>query len=196
MVEALKALRPEENPISLEEFLTYSFHPGFSEMCKNILKLTDKEIEYQYKVWKSYTTKNIPDFYDGFPELIKKYKEAGGIVCVVSHSESQQIERDYRIKCGITPDLIFGWELGELQRKPNPYPILEIQTIFNLDKSDLLVVDDLKPGLDMAHSCAVDFAAAGWSHSIPQIIEHMKKHADYYFHSVKELSDFIIGEKL
>ena len=196
MVEALKVLRPNEEIISLDDFFTYSFHPGFSEMCKTILRLTNEEIEYQYQVWKSHTTKKVPDFFTGIPELIRKHKEAGGFICVVSHSESEQIARDYRIKCGVTPDLIFGWELGELQRKPNPYPIMEIMRRFNLNKQDILVVDDLKPGLDMARSCNVDFAAAGWAHSIPVIKEYMSKYSDYYFESVGDFKNFLLNNKL
>lgn len=192
MVEALKVLRPDEEPITLDDFFTYSFKPGFSEMCKTILRLTNEEIEYQYQVWKSHTTKKVPDFFTGMPELIKKHKEAGGLICVVSHSESEQIARDYRIKCGTNPDLIFGWELGELQRKPNPYPILETMKQFSLKKDDILVVDDLKPGLDMSRSCDVAFAAAGWAHSIPVIKDHMKRYADYYFETVEEFGDFIL----
>ncbi|MDP4091452.1 MAG: HAD hydrolase-like protein [Bacillota bacterium] len=192
MVEALKTLRPGEVPLTLEDFITYSFDPGFSAMCRDILRLTDEEIQYQYKVWQSHTTREVPDFYPGFPELIREHKEDGGIICVVSHSESRQIARDYNLKCGVSPDLIFGWELGELQRKPSPYPVLEIMRKFDLNKQDVLVLDDLKPGLDMARSCDVAFAAAGWSHSIPQIREHMKKHADYYFQSVEEFRGFIL----
>ena len=29
-------------------------------------------------------------------------------------------------------------------------------------REELLMLDDLKPGYDMAKSCGVDFAAAGW----------------------------------
>lgn len=192
MVEALKVLRPNEEPLSLEDFFAYSFDPGFSEMCRDILKLTEEEVLYQYNVWKRHTKVKIPDFYTGFPELIKEYKNAGGIICVASHSESEQIERDYRVNCGIIPDLIFGWELGEQQRKPNPYPVLETMKHFNLNKQDILVVDDLKPGMDMARSCDVAFAAAGWSHAIPRIREHMEKYSDYYFETVDEFKDFVL----
>ena len=190
-VERLKALRPNMEPLSLDEFVTYFFEPGFSELCRDIMKFNDVEQEYQYKIWKKFVTENFPDFYPGFPELIKEYKKAGGIICVVSHSESQQIIRDYDLHCGLRPDLIFGWELEEDKRKPNPYPLMEIMKAFNLDKADLLVLDDLKPGLTMARSCNVDFAAAGWSHRVPQIENYMRANSDYYFSSVDEFQKFL-----
>lgn len=192
-VEALKTLRPEMEPLSLEEFVSYCFNPGFSELCQKILGFSKVEQECQYEIWKSHTKSKTPDFYLGFPELIKEYKELGGIVCVVSHSESEQIARDYMLNCNFTPDLIFGWDLEEHQRKPSPYPILEIMRRFNLGRSEVLVVDDLKPGLDMARSCGVEFAVAGWSHIIPDIKEYMKSNSDYYFTTVEAFRKFILS---
>lgn len=191
-VEAMKVLRPHMKLLSLEEFVSYCFNPGFLPLCRDILKFDEKEQEYQYEVWKSYTQAKVPDFYKGFSKLIRDFKKSGGIVCVVSHSESEQILRDYRTNCGIDPDLIFGWELEEHQRKPNPYPILEIMKRFNLNSSELLVLDDLKPGLDMARACNVSFAAAGWSHIIPEIKDFMMENSDHYFETVEAFNKFLI----
>lgn len=193
-VEALKIIRPDMEPFTLREFVSYCFNPGFSELCKDILKFSKEEQECQYKIWKNYTKTKVPDFYPGFSELIKEYKKSGGILCVVSHSESEQIERDYRLNCTVTPDLIFGWELEEQQRKPNPYPIMEIMKKFELDNHEILVVDDLKPGLDMARSCNVAFAGAGWSHVIPEIKSYMELNSDYYFSTVSVFKDYILSE--
>ncbi|MFL0268811.1 HAD family hydrolase [Candidatus Clostridium radicumherbarum] len=192
-INALKALRPDMSSLSLEEFVSYCFSPGFSELCKDVLKFSKEEQDYQYKIWKSYTKEKSPDFYPGFPELIKEYKKLGGIICVVSHSESEQILRDYTLHCDLSPDLIFGWELEEYQRKPNPYPIIEIMRRFNLDTNDILVLDDLKPGLDMSRSCNVKFAAAGWSHIIPEIEDYMRNNSDYYFSTVETFKKFLLS---
>lgn len=192
-IEALKVLRPNMKPLSLEEFVSYCFNPGFSGLCKDILKFDKTEQEYQYKIWKSYTKTKIPDFYPGFPEFIKQYKELGGIICVVSHSESEQIARDYMLNCNLVPDLIFGWELEEDKRKPNPYPILEIIKKFDLCSHEILVLDDSKPGLDMARSCNIAFAGAGWAHIIPEIKSYMEKKSDFYFSTVSSFIEFIFA---
>jgi len=191
-IEAMKELRPQMEPYTLEAFVTYCFKPGFHALCKEILQYTPQEMERQQAIWRSYTGKYIPAFYDGFAELISSFKEAGGLICVVSHSESERIYRDYDATMGIRPDAVFGWELEEEQRKPHPYPLEEIMRRFNLERHDLLMVDDLKPGLDMAQRCQVDFACAGWSHIVPDIIEYMAKNSDFYFKQVKELSDLVL----
>ena len=193
-VEALKDLRPNDNPITFEDFVRGCFNPGFSALCKDIIKFTEEEQNHQQVVWKKYTESIVPDFYELFVETIQEFKKQGGIVTVVSHSERNRIERDYSIHCGFVPDAIFGWELPEHQRKPNPYPIKEILKRFNLQETDVLMLDDLKPGLEMARSCNVEFAAAGWSHSIPEIKEQMKMESKYYFETVEQFNHFILNK--
>lgn len=191
-IEAMRILRPDMEPLSLKEFVSYCFNPGFSELCRDILKFTEDEQEVQYKIWKRYTITKIPDFYPGFAELLEEYKRLGGIICVVSHSESKQILRDYKSNSNVIPDLIFGWELDEDKRKPNPYPVMEIMKRFHLSNNEALVLDDLKPGLDMARTCSVPFAAAGWSHMIPEIKSYMEENSDYYFSTVISFRNFIL----
>lgn len=70
-------------PLSLKEFVTYCFNLGFLSLCKDILKFNNDEQECQYKIWKSYAKKKVPDFYEGFPKLIKEYKKIGGIICIL-----------------------------------------------------------------------------------------------------------------
>lgn len=190
-VEALKILKPNMKPMTLEEFVSQCFHPGFMELCRDVLKLTKEEQDYQYKLWKEYASSRIPEFYPGFSSFVEEYKSKGGIICVVSHSEKDQIIRDYRHNTSILPDMVFGWELLEHQRKPNPYPLIEVMKRFNLKNNELLVLDDLKPGLDMARSCNVKFASAGWSHVIPEIKEFMEINSDYYFSTVEAFKTFI-----
>lgn len=191
-VEAINLLRPNGISISLDEFIGYCFEPGFHSLCKDIMNFTDSEMKIQQEIWQKYTSTTVPDFYELFPETVHEFKKRGGIVTVVSHSERSRIERDYSIHCGFIPDAIFGWELPEHQRKPYPYPIKEIIKRFNLKESEVIMLDDLKPGLEMANACHVDFAAAGWSHQIPNIKDQMKKTSKFYFETVKEFHDFLL----
>lgn len=191
-IRAMKELRPEVKPYTLEEFITHCFNPGFHALCSDILQFSDSESLRQQEIWNHYTNNVIPEFYEGFGDLIKSFKGLGGYICVVSHSRSDRILRDYQHTLGIEPDLIFGWEYEEHQRKPSPYPLNAIMEHFNLDKRDLIVVDDLKPGLDMAKSCDIDFACAGWSHMIPTIKDYMRTESDYYFEDIKELRNIVL----
>ena len=53
------------------------------------------------------------------------------------------------------------------------------------------MLDDLKPGYDMARACGVNFAAAGWSNDVPQIESFMRANCDLYFKTVPELRAYL-----
>ena len=59
---------------------------------------------------------------------------------------------------------------------------------YSLSPSEILVVDDLKPGYDMARAAGVDFAAAGWAYDVPEIEDFMRENCDYYLKSVSDLA--------
>lgn len=192
-VKTMKKMRPEIN-YSLEEFVSFCFDPGFFHLCKDILKLDDDEMALETKWWKEDVESRIPDFYEGIVEIQKKQKEEGGIICVVSHSLESMIKRDYSANNCPLPDKIYGWDLPNDKRKPSPYPVLDIIEKFNLDKEDVLVLDDLKPGLQMARSAGVDFASAGWFHMNKDIIDYMKKESDFYFKSPQDFYNFLFED--
>jgi len=55
----------------------------------------------------------------------------------------------------------------------------------------VLVLDDLKPGLDMARAAGVDFAAAGWANDIPEIEGFMRTNCEHYFKTVESLGEWL-----
>ena len=87
--------------------------------------------------------------------------------------------------------MIFGWDSPPEQRKPSTYPIETIRSAFGLEREDLLMLDDLKPGYDMAKACGIKFAAAGWANDIPQIETFMRGNCDLYFKTVAELAEYL-----
>ena len=115
------------------------------------------------------------------------FQREGGIIAVNSHSLLKYIERDFKANGLPSPDVIYAWDLPEEQRKPSPYTMFELMRRYNLSPRDILVVDDLKPGYDMARGAGVDFAAAGWAYSISEIENFMRKNCDYYLKSVEDL---------
>ena len=90
------------------------------------------------------------------------------------------------------PDLVFGWTDDPETRKPHPYPLFQTMARFGLAKEELLVLDDLKPGADMAAAAGVDFAAAGWGHSIAEIRTAFKASCRFYFERVEDLKAVIL----
>ena len=55
------------------------------------------------------------------------------------------------------------------------------------------MVDDLKPGYDMAKAAGVPFAAAGWANDIQEIEQFMRSNCGLYFKTVKELCTYLFG---
>ena len=189
-LEALKVLRPGRT-ITREEFTRWCFSPGFSALCSDYIGLTPEEIDVQYDMWRSYVATHIPPPYDGLRPILTRWKQEGGLLCVSSHSARENILRDYRLHFGLEPDQIFDWDLGEDRRKPSPYALQEIMRLYDLRPDELLMVDDLKPGYDMALSCGVDFAAVGWANDIKSIEDFMRANCRWYFKSVPELAEFL-----
>lgn len=187
----LDQLRPGQT-ITLEEYTTGCFSPGFADMCRQRYQFTDEELDEEYCRWMDYVMTHTPDAFPGIKELILRYKRAGGIICVVSHSSIVNITRDYQTHFGILPDDIFGWDLPEHQRKPSTYPLEQIMQKYNLTPEQLLVVDDLKPAWFMCRKAGVPIAFAAWSkQNAPAISKEMTVLCDYTFHSPQELEEFI-----
>ena len=191
-LEALKVLRPGRT-ITREEFTRWCFSPGFSALCSDYIGLTPEEIDVQYDMWRSYVATHIPPPYDGLRPILTRWKQEGGLLCVSSHSARENILRDYRLYFDLEPDQIFDWDLGEDRRKPSPYALQEIMRLYDLRPDELLMVDDLKPGYDMAHACGVPFACAGWSHDDPEIRAFLRRFSDFYLETVQELEPLRFG---
>jgi beta-phosphoglucomutase-like phosphatase (HAD superfamily) len=193
-VRSMEVLRPDSPPIDIDTWFAKNCDPGIMEFLVGELGLTTEELAVEHRIWRTFTERETPRFYPGFLEALAAYKVGGGRVVVVSHSESHVIEAHYRAADGggPLPDLVFGWELGALQRKPSPYPVQETIRRLGLAPRDVLVVDDLKPGVVMARAAGVDAAAAGWAHDIPAIREFMKSSCVAYFATVAEFAEFIL----
>lgn len=190
-LEVLRVLRPGLS-LSLHEFTQWCFADGFSALCDHV-GFTEAEMQTQYRMWKEYSATHLPPPYPGLKEVLTRFRREGGLVCVSSHSAQKTILRDYQRHFGFVPDQIFDWELGEGRRKPAPYALEEIMRRYNLLPDQLLMVDDLKPGCDMARACGVPFACAGWSHQYPEIIDFMRQCSDVYLQSPADLENCLFG---
>ena len=181
--------------ISFSDYVLDCHNYGFAEMCRRRWQFTEAEQTAEYKGWMDYVLTHIPEIFPGIDRVIRRQKEEGGLVCVVSHSSVQNITRDYQVHFGIQPDAIYGWDYPEEQRKPNPFPLEDIMHRFDLKPEDLLVVDDMKLAWKMAHPLNVKIAFAAWGKlEFPELSEEMRNLCDYTFHSAEDLERYLFKE--
>ena len=178
--------------ITLEEYVDGCSSLGFLQMCRQWYQFTDAELKEEYEGWMDYVRSHIPDPFPDIGDVIRRQKEEGGLVCVVSHSSAENITRDYQTHFGMLPDAIYGWDLPEHQRKPNTYSLEAIMERYHLSSKDLLVIDDMKPAWEMASKAGVEIGFAAWGKvGFPVIAEEMKRLCDYTFQSPRELAQFL-----
>jgi beta-phosphoglucomutase-like phosphatase (HAD superfamily) len=128
--------------------------------------------------------------------LLQEFREKGGIIVVVSHSEEDIIQSHYEKQSeipGFIPDRIIGWTGEPEKQKPYTWPIDEVVKQFHLNKKEILVVDDLRPGIKMANRAGVDSVGVGWSHNLPIIKEGIIGECTYFLDSVQELYNLIFS---
>ena len=187
----LEQFRPGET-ITMEDFILDCHKIGFADLCRDRFHFTEDELKLEHKQWMEYILQNIPDPYPGIESIIRRQKEEGGIICVVSHSSEANITRDYAAHFGIQPDAIYGWDLEPHQRKPNPWPLENIMERFQLKAEEILVVDDMKLACAMAEPFGVKVCYAGWSGmGVESITAEMKSLCAYSFDSTENLEKFL-----
>ena len=176
---------------TLEEYFIKNFDPGVVSFFRDDVGMDDGQMKHEQAYWNEYVQDHVPQAYPGVAEVLWEQVRRGGLLCVISHSYSKNILRDYRANGLPEPHRVYGWEYPAEKRKPMPDALHEIMADYGLAPSELLVLDDLKPGYDMALAAGVDFAAAGWANDIPQIESFMRERCARYFKTVPELKAFL-----
>ena len=190
----LDQFRPGEK-ISLQDYVRDCHEIGFAEMCRRRWNFTEQEQADEYKGWMGYVLTHIPEIFTGIERIVRRQKEEGGLVCVVSHSSVQNITRDYAVHIGVQPDAIYGWDYPEELRKPNPFPLLDIMEKYGLEPKDILVVDDMKLAWKMAQPVGIDVAFAAWGkQDFPELAQEMRSLCAWSFDDPRELEKFLFEE--
>lgn len=164
-LDTMHKLRPGLAPLQTEEYFRLWFDSTFERYCRDTLHFTPEEEAFQLQNWHRFVESTVPPFHEGMERIIRRQHKEGALVCVISHSYARYISRDYAAAGLPQPDCIMGWEQGEDKLKPHPYPLEELQRRYQLTAQDILVVDDLKPGYDMAQAFGCDSALALWGYS-------------------------------
>lgn len=185
-------LRPGQVSMTLEEYFRMNCDPGLGVYYKNVMGLSADELAFETRFWMDYVASHVPEVYGGMERVICEQKRRGGWVCVVSHSRRKNILRDYAAHSLPQPDLIYGSELPPERQKPLPWPLADIMERLGLAPEQLLVVDDLPLGRDMARAAGTAFAAAAWAHSVPEIRRQMAQEP-LCFERPEALFDYLFG---
>jgi phosphoglycolate phosphatase/pyrophosphatase PpaX len=192
--QELELFRPGVT-MSLEDYILECHRLGFAELCRQRFYFTDEEMKQEHKQWMDYIMNHIPAPYPGIDRIIHRQQQEGGLICVVSHSHTDNISRDYHAHFGIQPDAIYGWELEPHQRKPNPWPLEDIMTRFDLKRDEILVVDDMKLACQMAQPLGVKVCYAGWSGmGVQSLADEMKEICAMYFDTTDSFYSFLFEE--
>lgn len=191
-MKTLGQLRPGVK-MTLEQYFRYNFEPGFTALCYDLLSFTEEEMQMQVNNWAAFVRAHAPEPFEGMREVLWRFHDEGGHICVSSHSMRENILRDYALHGFPEPELVFGWDLPAQQRKPSPYALEQIMERLHLLPGELVMIDDLKPGKDMADMVGVDFIAAGWAHQIPEISDFMRRECGAYCGRVSDLETYLFS---
>ena len=191
--QTLSRIRPGRS-ITLDEYVQGCHELGFVDMCKQWFQFTEAEMQEEYNDWMEYVKDHVPEPFPGIDQIIRCHKENGGILCVVSHSSSHNITRDYQTHFGILPDRIYGCDYSKEQQKPNPFPLIDIMERYHLKPENILVVDDMKLACQMAQPMNVLVAFAAWGKTdFPEIATEMRTLCDFTFETTEDLYRYLFA---
>lgn len=189
----LEKVRPGTN-LLYQEYVRICNDAVFPDMCRQQWHFTDEELQAEYLGWKAYSRTHIPEIYPGMGQLIRRFKEQGGIVCVASMSISEVIRRDYLHHLGFMPDAIYGYDLPPEKRKPSSFALEDIMERFDLQPDQMLMVDDMVQGWEMASPVGVPTVFAGWGKvDFPEYDGRMSRICTYSFHTPEDFEGFLFG---
>lgn len=192
-VESVRALRPDLEPCTLEEWFEKNHEPGVYRYLSSLF--TPEQMEEEHRIWTDAMRGCTPTFYDGMADTLAEFRSLGGLLAVISHSPKDHIERNYEAHPRadeIRPDIILGWNDDPQRRKPSPWPALHVLEVFGVAPEEALVLDDLSPGVKMAKAAGVHVAASGWGHSVPKVEEYMKTECNFFFDTVEDFASFLL----
>lgn len=190
----LEKVRPGVK-LSFRDYVHACHNTVFPDMCRATWQFTDEEMKEEYSLWQDYCASHIPPIFPGVDDLIRRQKAEGGLVCVVSLSSHANIVRDYDAHFGFQPDAIYDNDLPKDRRKPLPWPLLDIMERFGLKPEDLLVVDDMMLGVEMARTAGIHTAYAAWSkQEFPELMAEMKAACNFAFDYPENLKHFLFEE--
>ena len=104
---------PKAKRYTLEEYVLKNFDPGVYDFFHGEVGMTEEDMKHEQAYWHEYVQHHVPQVYDGMRDILWDYVHAGGTICVVSHSLSPNILRDYRENKLPEPKLVYGCDMAK-----------------------------------------------------------------------------------
>ncbi len=185
--------RDMRDEIPIEKYLEYNLFGNVRDFYLIRVGLSEELLDEETLYWRECVNNYVPKVYDGLQDVLASFHDMGGKIYVASHSECKFILRDYEQNLLVTPDGVFGFDSPRALRKPSPEIVSTVMVQTGASRDEILVVDDLKHGYDMARAAGVAFAAAGWAHKVEAIENFMKKSADFYLSTTDEFRALLLN---
>lgn len=179
--------RPQVQPVSIEEFMNKCFNPGIERFYRETYGFNDEELKEEYLMWREYVLKNNAPIFDGLKEVLTDYKKQGGIVVSHTHNHHDIVVRDFINLVGFEPDEIFSVDSDPEYVKPHTQSIDYLKNKYKLESKDMVMMDDLSYGYEMAKKASIDFIAPGFGIYSYDIKEFFLSRATYYIEDPKQL---------
>ncbi|MFP4656537.1 MAG: HAD family hydrolase [Candidatus Woesearchaeota archaeon] len=189
-LEIMKEMRPNYTPLDLEGFIDMNRRTGIRRHYIEDLDFSEEEWQQAYNMWKEHPLREVdPPFFGGYLDVMSRFKSEEGIYVVVSHSDEGPIRRHYaNASPEVSLDMVFASNGVPEHEKPFPWPIDMVMQEYGVSAEDIVVIDDLDPGIDMARKRGVDTIGTGWSHANP---DSFREKCMYYAENVNDLEDML-----
>ena len=92
-IESIRQLRPDLQPCTLEQWFENNLDPGISVYLDSLFSA--EQMKEEHSIWTRAMEKQRATFYDGMSELLAEFRQRGGQVAVISHSQAENIRKDY-----------------------------------------------------------------------------------------------------
>lgn len=173
-------------PLTLEQYYREMFYHTYSEFIEN-MHLTKEQYDLEFSNWKQYTAKIKPKPFKGILSLLKKIQKNGHKLVICSQSNLEAIENFFN-SVDIKPDLIIAGDRKHPERnKPYNYPIELIKKKYKVETSQMMVIDDMKPGLLMAKNNKIKSVGVMYSGFHESLKNEIAKLSSVVVNSVEEL---------
>ena len=131
--------------------------------------------------------------FDGIKDVVVelKLRQVNLAVLTGKGRRSTEISLGYFDMLKYFDYIVTGTEVKE--HKPNPEGMYKLLNFFNVEPEECLMIGDSTADIQVAKSSGVPIASVLWDSYDREKV--LISNSDYYFHSVKELADFLLQPK-